>query len=395
MRSAVLSSPTALATPLVRLQPVFADPYILWPIRPVGQPIPEPIRSMVDAAIRAPSRHNCQPWQFLYDGKRLAVALDTRRSAGTIDIGRRSSLIAVGAAIESMRIAAAAQGYRVVPVAQADPSPGIVAILDVVRDSALPGSPLAALYPAVASRVTNRRPGNGRAIPWRELRALATATQAFGIKFDMLTAPASLRAFAEVAGIAERAQVLSPALLGPLMDAVRWGAPTHPDRPVCDGIPVSALPPATAAALRLMSRPDLLPYPEIGEALEASTRDLIKTSAAVALISAPLGGPDGALAEGRALARLWLEATTRGIAVQPIAPAPCLFALLDIEPTPISMPCERNRLARAREMYRTLFPGAPNRSPGLLLRLFYPEGPAASSPRRPIGDVLHHTAAIA
>src|ERR687891_359524 len=65
------------------------------------------IRSIVQAALLAPSAENTQPWQFVIDSDTLVVSLDRARTLAS-DIDSMLSLTAIGACIENAVIAASA-----------------------------------------------------------------------------------------------------------------------------------------------------------------------------------------------------------------------------------------------------------------------------------------------
>jgi hypothetical protein len=53
--------------------------------------------AVVEAATRAPSVHNTQPWRFTASGDRLAVRLDPERALPVLDPTGRPQVISCGA----------------------------------------------------------------------------------------------------------------------------------------------------------------------------------------------------------------------------------------------------------------------------------------------------------
>jgi hypothetical protein len=78
---------------------------------PVWAGSAERLRRLLDYAIRAPSRHNCQPWLFEIDGTELAVSVDRRRRLKAADPHGREALMACGAAVENLVLAAGHHGH--------------------------------------------------------------------------------------------------------------------------------------------------------------------------------------------------------------------------------------------------------------------------------------------
>ena len=70
------------------------------------------IRLIVDAAVRAPSVHNSQPWLWEYDGERLHVMADWSRQLRYADPEGRDLLISCGSALHHVSVAAAGLGWQ-------------------------------------------------------------------------------------------------------------------------------------------------------------------------------------------------------------------------------------------------------------------------------------------
>jgi molybdopterin/thiamine biosynthesis adenylyltransferase/nitroreductase len=77
---------------------------------------PEPsqaqIRRIVEAASRAPSGENCQPWKFHWDGEILSVLHDLSRSIHNLDCRYHASYLALGCLLESISLASSAEGWK-------------------------------------------------------------------------------------------------------------------------------------------------------------------------------------------------------------------------------------------------------------------------------------------
>ncbi len=69
------------------------------------------IEDAVRLACRAPSLHNSQPWQWVFDRGQLRLFLDATRVMDT-DRSSREALIGCGAALDHLRVAMAAAGWH-------------------------------------------------------------------------------------------------------------------------------------------------------------------------------------------------------------------------------------------------------------------------------------------
>lgn len=75
---------------------------------PTGETIERAVRS----AGRAPSLHNSQPWQWVYDGASLQLHSVATRLLPATDTAGRQMLLSCGIALGHLRAALAAQGWR-------------------------------------------------------------------------------------------------------------------------------------------------------------------------------------------------------------------------------------------------------------------------------------------
>jgi nitroreductase len=71
----------------------------------------EVIKDAVLSACRAPSLHNTQPWQWLFEAGQLRLFLDPNRVTNT-DHSAREALISCGATLDHLRVAMAAAGWQ-------------------------------------------------------------------------------------------------------------------------------------------------------------------------------------------------------------------------------------------------------------------------------------------
>ena len=120
---------------------------------------------LLEAATRAPSVHNSQPWRFVVGPRRITVHADPGRQLLVADAPGRALLVSCGAAVLNLRVAAEHLGFHPrVRILPASDDPTLVATLDV--DHRHPrGGRLADLYPAIAARRTNRYPFADRRVP--------------------------------------------------------------------------------------------------------------------------------------------------------------------------------------------------------------------------------------
>lgn len=196
----------------------------------------EPVRIALDAAVRAPSPHNSQPWRFEVTDDRIDVLLDKGRVLPVVDGGAREARLSCGAAILNIRVALAAAGRGVTvqlfPDSERDEC---LARLWIKGRGKYPSAPAdLALARAIGLRRSNRRPFTDRPLPVRVRRALVEAAAGEGAELVLLEQPGYLDAFAALLRHAEHLQSQDPDYQAEL---TRW---TAGDGNRDDGVPAVA-----------------------------------------------------------------------------------------------------------------------------------------------------------
>ena len=353
--------------------------------------IPELVRFCVHHGTLAPSAANRQPWRFNWDGERLWVLHDRARSSTLLDPAFRAAHLGLGAAIENIAVAAAHRGYRVRTEPFPRPRDPLVAAALTFEPAGDAVACDAELFPQLAERVTNRRTPARVALGAGALTALADAARVRGARLDLLTREEDLAELGRIVGAGERIRYLCRELHREMVDEVRWSR--EEAARAGDGIPVEALEltPAQQAALRVAARPDVAAtLRELGggRAFQEEAERAVARSSAVGLITVGGAAPASALRGGRAVERVWLRATSLGLALQPLAALVYMFEMLDGSAATVFSAREREELQALRERFDALFEAAGDGTRLMLFRLGVAQAPSARSPRLPLEAVL-------
>ncbi|MET7423001.1 hypothetical protein [Dactylosporangium sp. NPDC005555] len=287
-------------------------------------------RALEDDCRRAPSAHNTQPWTLRYGDDDIRVHWDPARSLPDSDPTRRDLFLSLGAFIETCLIVAAGAGLPVscdVAVDQAS-----------LRAARLVPAPAVYDTPFTLASVRQRGCARGGYAPGVLDAGTLTALTALG---------ADLR------------QVPSRSLVGPLASADRWMfgtpevvaelrewmrlSPRHP-RYALDGLTdkAMAMSRVEAAGLAAMIAPRAyrvtrhLGTPAL---LAAASKGLLRYDGSVLVLVGSAVTPESVIEHGRALVRVWLALSERGLAVHPLsqlldctATGTALAATLDLAP---------------------------------------------------------------
>lgn len=292
------------------------------------------LEALLEAALRAPSGANEQPWSWSVHGPNLWLVGRNRFGESLLNYGDVATHLAVGAATENLVLRAHQLGLSVKLVRP--PERGKVAAIGFrfFRGNAPPDGCESHLYDALSSciggRHTNRRRISGGPLESDVLGALcAAAASISGCHLQFATDRSAVAELADVTGRAERIRMLHPAGHGDMMREIRW-TPEEAEA-TRDGIDLRTidLSASELAGLKMLRSPGVPPLLKRwrgGRGLEKLTRSSLLASSAVGLLLVTRQTLPARVDAGRALERVWLLATQRGLSLQPHTAAVFLFA---------------------------------------------------------------------
>lgn len=312
------------------------------------------MRAVVEAAHRAPSVLNTQPWHWRTFDDMLELLADSTRVLRVADPMGRFMVISCGAALFNARIALRHFGLdptiRLVP----DPEePRLLARIRLMSGSA-PDPAESHLFEAIPHRHTNRGPFADRGLEARTLEALVTAATAEGAILTVLTGPEARRVL-QIADEASRTIAHDPERTGELAGWIRTDQTP-------DGIPATALGPrpnGSGGRIRDFDPVGRVAHRPVAHFEEQTT---------VAVLATYGDSRTDWLRGGQALQRVLLTATLDGIQA--------------------SFRNEPLEVLQHRWRIRDAASGVGH--PQMILRLGYGEG-AAPTPRRPVHEVVEST----
>jgi len=318
-------------------------------------------KQLIPFAVRAPSGHNTQPWQFSVEQDTIRIHPDLSRRLPVVDPDDHALFISLGCALENLVVAAAQQGLA----ASIDyfPSDEPQECLRV-RLSAGADEDTGALFRAIPERQSNRGSYDGRAIDDADLARLMDANSRDSVK---------VRAFRvgdpeiePIIGFVREgniAQFNDRAFVAELVSWIRFTRREVSNRQ--DGLAAVAL--GFPSVPRWLGRwiMTTLVKPE-GEA--ARQERAIRSSSLLLLFIARENDKRHWVDVGRSFERIALTAASLGIAH-----------------AHVNMPCEVEPIRRRLAAHLGLDAGA---QPLLLIRLGFARKRLPPSPRRPVDQVL-------
>ncbi|PBC50813.1 hypothetical protein CJ179_08405 [Rhodococcus sp. ACS1] len=347
------------------------------PVNRAAAPPQDTVDAVVNAAARAPSGGNVQPWTIAADDAGLTISLAPEYTTA-MDVGYRGSCVAVGAALHNARIAASAAGL-LGAVTVHDRGPGLpVATMTFGSGN---DRELSDRYEHMLDRTTNRRLGVPRPLDDSQAGLLAEAAAREGARLCLVTDRDDIAAIGAILAESDRIRFLTPTLHREMIGELRW----PPRDSVDTGIDVRALEldSAELSTLALLRRPEVmerLGAQDAGQALGKSTADRIASSSAVAVVAVPGSTSRDYVRGGEATESVWIHAQALGLAVQPISPV-FLYGVESAELEQLS-PQYAAPLERLREELFDVVGAKAGEALAMVLRLSHAPGPSVRSERR-------------
>jgi molybdopterin/thiamine biosynthesis adenylyltransferase len=295
----------------------------------------ELVSTLVAAATSAPTAGNNQPWKWLLKDNCLFLFHDKYRSFSFGDYEDIASFAGLGAAIENLELAAShhKMSTRVSIFPLPDSKKLIASIqFNIPAESNNLYRP-EELYKNIDLRCTNRNLGSRTLIATETYDRLKMAVASIpGASLIIKYEVEELNALAEIIGASDRLRLLHPdGHFEFYSKELRWDA--HQSITSADGIDIATfeITPVDMVGLKLVSDPavvKLLTDWNAGEGLKRTSRKAVNAASAIGLITMPAFSPSDFVMGGRALERMWLEATELGVSLQPMLAPVLHFARL-------------------------------------------------------------------
>jgi nitroreductase len=369
----------------VAVQPAADDSFIE---DPSTEDLPEgadEIDRIVDAARRAPSGGNIQPWRFEADDTEIRFYLVPERTTA-MDVRFRASYVGIGAALFNARVAAAAE--RRLGTVKLFPEGYPSRHVATLRLGDASDFEVAPLQSRLHTRAANRKISEPGLIETSTVQLLARAVEREGAQLRLLTERDVIDRVADLLAESDRIRFLTPTLHKEMMGELRV-----PGRDTLDeGLDVRTLElgPTELAAIDVLRRPDVMAHLvdwRAGRMLGMRTRVSVSMSSGMVAIVIPRADPISYVRGGAAVERFWLTAEVHGLAVHPVSPV-FLFAV-DAEER-LGLVGERNvdALTELTSRFNEVFSLGDGEHVALLMRISHSTPPSALSGRLPLAHLL-------
>ena len=338
------------------------------------------LATLLDAAVRAPSGDNTQPWHFAVNEPegRVTLLLDPARDPSPMNTGQRMARIALGAALENMVRTAHFNGWSVTDTSTTAPT----LTVDVSRSAPRAGR----IEPTILQRVTNRRVYDGRTLPPDLLQSLQRQTpEQDRIRCRWIVHRPDLRQWADFIARTDAILLADPAIREAFLGNVRFDASSHAS--VAEGLSLAALELSRLdrLALRTLRRlPQWLVLRcGVPRLFARHARRLVESASGLCLVVAPDDRQETDVRVGRAVQHVWLALTAAGLAVQPMMSPLVLDNILEHGGPEHLAFLDRGKQQSLQNELRALEPEIGSGRPAFLLRFGYALPPTGRTGRRP------------
>lgn len=345
-------------------------------------------KELLESAILAPSGDNCQPWQFAIHDNHIDIFNLPERDTSLFNYRQRASLVAHGALIENMLIASSALGYKAKLTILPDRvNPDLIATIEL-EESEAGNEPL---YLFISRRSSNRKPYKPLPLTGEQRQCLinsSTAVESGMVR--LLEGEGERRAVAKVIGVNDRLVFENRHLHSFLFDHIRWS--DEEARQTRDGLDIKTveLAPLDALAFRLFKNFSLLQRLNImgiSRIVAKNAEKLAMSASEIGMVTISGSGDEDYILAGRALQRVWLEATRLGLSFQLMTGIAFLIQRVREEATEGLSPGNVELLRGAYEKIKEAM-GFGNEIPALIFRIGFSAPPSALSLRLPLGKMI-------
>lgn len=290
------------------------------------------ITSIVEAACKAPSGGNSQPWRWVYKNGSLQVFNAFHNGPGFLAYGNFASYVAIGAAAENIVLMSQELGYEarfsIFPEAKVEELIMVFRFFKL-NEKEKTNSPL---VKAIDSRLTNRKLGKRQPIEQNQLNLLKEAASSIpGAALRFFTSEEELDNIADLLGELEKIRLLEKSGHRDFVAEVRWTVEENDEKR--DGVDLRTLELTASEKIGLEVAKDekiieMINKWQGGGAFKKLTKKSIQSAGAVGIITMRNGNKEDFLYGGMALERIWLTANANDIAFQPTSASVFVYARL-------------------------------------------------------------------
>lgn len=339
---------------------------------------------LIEAAKKAPSGGNNQPWRWHYQDKKLHLFLDESSALAYLDPQFISSYTSIGCAIQNLLLAAAVKNLKVEWMLTPQLAPTHLAIFHFFDGSNATKEELL-LEKQIPFRHTNRKSSPKQEISQDDVKYLTKLiTQTEGADITFLTDPTNIKLLSAIAAETDLLRMFIPEAHEDFITReMRW----TPEQALSteDGIGIHTLDLSNNDQLGIRLLKDrrtveILEKIKGGSVFNRLLKEQFTGSSAIGLITMPRNSVSDWIEAGTAAERMWLGATSLGYQIHPINLPIIFFYKNSIEKNLTLSNDKKEKLRATEKEFNLIFNKQENRTSMFMFRIFK----ADASPERTI-----------
>lgn len=350
---------------------------------------------LVSTAIQAPSAGNNQPWKWVADSGNLYLFHDEKHSVSWGDFDNITSNIAFGTAIENLRLEAGKMGLELSYTAF--PTPANKRLIAAFTFRKAEGEPyLSRLVPGIGLRLTNRKAGDRKVLPAETIASLEeSAHYQSAAKLHLVHDQQQIQDISDIVAGVEKIRFLYPQGHHDFYSKeIKWTEEAVMASK--DGLDLRSLELSESdkTGLIVASNPEVIKLLNKwggGNAFEKLSRNAIRSSSAIGLITMPAYQAENFITGGEAVQRVWIDANLHGLSFHPISAPLFLAARLNHGNGEQLTTKMKEELAKYQQDLRRIFPVLNENEGIFMFRLSYAAEASVRSVRKPLEDILQFT----
>ncbi|MCB9363051.1 MAG: Rv1355c family protein [Flavobacteriales bacterium] len=291
------------------------------------------IEKIVKYAIMAPSGGNVQPWKWLYKGRNLLLFNDVNRCVSILNYKNTASLISLGAATENLILKTQQMGYEVevekFPLGVGNDLIAAFKFFKTKTDKTV-SHQNNNLTDFISKRLTNRNLSNRVPLkPELELYFTNIINNIPGAKLKLFKEPGDIDKLKSILSEVDKLFMTNKVGHSHFIHEIRWNKKEVEE--TRDGIDINTidLTPTERAGLIVSKNWNVTKHIKkwkLGNEFGKLSQKAVDSSSALGIITMPSFDANSFFEGGRAVQKLWLAATEKEIAFQPMSINTFLFA---------------------------------------------------------------------
>lgn len=346
------------------------------------------LTTLIEAAAKAPSGGNSQPWRWHYQNGILHLFLETDAAQAYLDPQQISAYVSLGSAIENLLLSAANIGLKVNWQLTPQLAPKHLAwfYFEPNHSSTPSEKQLAA---QINLRHTNRKIASTHQIEICNLNELSTLVEKVdGAKLTWITEKDKIQSIATIATQTDLLRMFIPEAHEDFINReMRWNMDEVNQTEDGIGIHTLDLNNNDQIGIRLLKDKKAVNFLQQingGSGFKRLTMQQFMSSAAIGLISMPHKNITGYVNGGIAAQKMWLGATALNLQIHPVN-VPLIFFFKNSIENSLPIPEEnKTQLKQAEHTFNQIFDLKEHEQPIFMFRIFK----AISSPERTIRKPL-------